>query len=45
MLHLNNIRAYKNDYVRLLKVKNFDAENFFNELIDLDDQRKKNQKN
>lgn len=44
MLHLNNIRAYKNDYIRLLKVKNFDAENFFNELINLDDQRKKNQK-
>ena len=40
MLQTRKIRENKAEYIKLLKVKNFDANNIFNSLIDLDDQRK-----
>jgi len=43
MLQTRKIRENKAEYIKLLKVKNFDANNIFNLLIDLDDQRKEAQ--
>lgn len=43
MLQTKKIRENKVEYIKLLKVKNFDANNIFNLLIDLDDQRKEAQ--
>ena len=43
MLQTRKIRENKSEYIKLLKVKNFDANNIFNLLIDLDDQRKEAQ--
>ena len=43
MLQTRKIRENKEEYIKLLKVKNFDANNIFNLLIDLDDQRKEAQ--
>jgi seryl-tRNA synthetase len=40
MLQTRKIRENKAKYIKLLKVKNFDANNIFNLLIELDDQRK-----
>jgi seryl-tRNA synthetase len=43
MLQTRKIRENKAEYIKLLKIKNFDANNIFNLLIDLDDQRKEAQ--
>jgi len=43
MLQTRKIRENKEEYIKLLKVKNFDANNIFNLIIDLDDQRKEAQ--
>ena len=43
MLQTRKIRENKEEYIKLLKVKNFDANNIFNLLIELDDQRKEAQ--
>ena len=43
MLQTRKIRENKAEYIKLLKIKNFDANNIFNLLIDLDNQRKEAQ--
>ena len=45
MLHINNIRDNKENFITLLKIKNFDAINLITNVITKDDERKKNQKN
>ena len=40
MLRINKIREYKAKYIDLLKIKNMDAAEFFDLVIDLDDRRK-----
>jgi len=40
MLHINNIRENKDSYIKLLKIKNFDASELFDLVIQKDDERK-----
>ncbi len=44
MLQLNNIRENKEEIIKQLAVKNFDAADIINEIVELDDLRKKTQK-
>jgi seryl-tRNA synthetase len=44
MLSLHEIRQHKEDYIQLLAIKNFEAEDILNEVIALDDTRKQTQK-
>jgi seryl-tRNA synthetase len=44
MLVIKNIREKKEEYIKLLKIKNFDATDIFNNIILLDDKRKTIQK-
>ncbi len=44
MLHISKIREKKEEYIALLKVKNFDAAGLLNEVIVKDDERKALQK-
>ena len=43
MLQINFLRNNKEDLIERLKVKNFDASNIIDEVIDLDDKRKSTQ--
>ena len=43
MLHINDIKKYKQKYIELLKVKNFDADILFESIIEKDNQRRSNQ--
>ena len=43
MLHINDIKKYKEKYIELLKVKNFDADILFESIIEKDNQRRNNQ--
>ncbi|HYX06704.1 MAG TPA: serine--tRNA ligase, partial [Bacteroidales bacterium] len=43
MLTLNYIREYKTEVIRRLHIKNFDAEELVEQIIDLDNQRRTNQ--
>ena len=40
MLHLNNLRKHKENYIFLLNIKNFKAETLINNIINQDDERK-----
>ena len=40
MLHINKIRENKDSYIKLLKIKNFDASELFDLVIQKDDERK-----
>ena len=44
MLQIRNIKDNKEEYINLLKIKNFDASKFFDLVIALDDDRKSTQK-
>ena len=43
MLHINKIRENKDSYIKLLKIKNFDASELFDLVINKDDERKATQ--
>ena len=43
MLHINKIRENKDNYIKLLKIKNFDASELLNLVIKKDDERKATQ--